>query len=113
MDARVGEQKSTKARFEPEIRRGLSRPNAVEWMLMVTGVSICGIGSWAIVVGVAIALTAFYFGFFAEPKVKRGLYFGNCPHCGAPMSATHYQVELGCPSCDRTVRVRDGRYEAV
>jgi hypothetical protein len=62
---------------------------------------------------VALALGAFYSGFFIEPKVKRGLWFGNCPHCGAVMSATHYQEELGCPSCDRKVRVRNGRYEAA
>ena len=109
----AGETRSTEAKFVPEVRKGLHRPNSVEWMLMVTGVALCSIGTWGIAAGAALALGAFYSGFFVEPKVKRGLWFGNCPHCGAVMSATHYQEELGCPSCDHKVRVRNGRYEAA
>ncbi len=100
----------TQARFVPEDRKGLHRPNSVEWMLMVTGVSLCSIGIWGIAVGAPIALGAFYSGFFVQPAVRRGLYFGNCPHCGAVMTATHYQTELGCPSCDRRVLVSNERF---
>lgn len=106
-------QKSTAARFEPEIRKGLHKPNSVEWMLMVTGVSLCSIGPIGIAVGAPLAFGSFYSGFFVKPKVQRGLWFGPCPYCGDPMSATHYQTELGCPSCNATVRVRDGRFETI
>jgi hypothetical protein len=81
-------------------------------MLMVTGLAICGIGSWAVLVGLAIFFASFYSGFFIKPQVKRGLYFGSCPHCGATMSATHYQDQLDCPSCRGMVRVHNHRYEA-
>jgi hypothetical protein len=113
MAGQVGEAKSTAARFVPEDRKGLHKPNSIEWMLMVAGLSICGIGSWAVAVGLAIFLGAFYSGFFVKPQIKRGLYFGSCPHCGAAMSATHYQDELDCPSCRRMVRVHNERYEAI
>ena len=53
----------------------------------------------------------FYSAFFVKPKVARGLYFGDCPYCGAKMSATHYQEELGCPSCQKMVRVHDNKFE--
>lgn len=104
--------KWTEARFVPEDRKGLHKPNSVEWMVMVTGVAICSMGGLAIPIGAAIALGTAYSGFFVQPKVKRGIYLGKCPHCGAVMSATHYQQELGCPSCNRLVKVRNGRYEA-
>ena len=104
--------KSTEAKFVPEVRKGLHKPNAVEWMIMVTGVAICSVGNWGVFVGVPIAAAAFYSGFFMAPRVKRGLWFGACPHCGSLMSATHYQVELGCPSCGQIVKVKDGRYIA-
>jgi len=113
MGGRAIESKSTEAKFVPEVRKGLHKPNSVEWMLMVTGVAICGVGGWAVAAGVAIALGAFYCAYFIEPKVKRGIFMGKCPHCGAVMSATHYQTELGCPSCDQLVRVHDGRYETA
>ncbi|MDB5395770.1 MAG: hypothetical protein JWM91_3276 [Rhodospirillales bacterium] len=113
MAGQVSDNKSTTAKFVPEDRKGLHKPNSVEWMLMVAGISICGIGSWAVAVGLMIFLGAFYSGFFVKPQVKRGLYFGPCPHCGATMSATHYQDELDCPSCRGMVRVRNGRYEAI
>jgi hypothetical protein len=113
MTGQMGEAKSTPARFVPEDRKGLHKPNSIEWMAMVAGVAICGIGSWAVAVGIAVFLGAFYSGFFVKPSVKRGLYFGSCPHCGATMSATHYQDALECPSCLRTVRVHGGRYEAI
>jgi hypothetical protein len=105
--------KSTEARFVPEERKGLHRPNAIEWMVMITGVALCSVGDWGVYLGVPVALAGVYSGFFVAPKVKRGLYYGPCPHCGAAMSATHYQEELGCPSCHRIVRVRDGRFEAA
>jgi len=113
MAGQVSETKSTEAKFVPEVRKGLHKPNSVEWMLMVTGVAICGIGSWAIGVGLIIFLASFYSGFFVRPQVDRGLYFGACPHCGATMSATHYQDQLDCPSCRRMVRVHNSRYEAI
>ena len=113
MAGQVSEAKSTEAKFVPEDRKGLHKPNSVEWMLMVTGASICAIGGWAIPVGVAILLASAYSGFFVRPQVKRGLYFGSCPHCGASMSATHYQETLDCPSCRGMVRVHNGRYEAI
>jgi len=37
----------------------------------------------------------------------------TCPHCGATMSATHYQDQLDCPSCRKMVRVHNSRYEAI
>jgi hypothetical protein len=110
---KVSDIKSTEAKFVPEDRKGLHKPNSVEWMLMVTGIAICGIGSWAIGAGLIVFLASFYSGFFVKPQVARGLYFGLCPHCGANMSATHYQDELDCPSCRKMVRVRAGRYEAI
>ena len=113
MTGQVGDVKSTEARFVEEDRKGLHKPNSIEWMLMVTGLSICGIGSWAILIGLAIFFAAFYSGFFVKPQVKRGLYFGACPHCGTTMSATHYQDQLDCPSCRGMVRVRNQRYEAI
>ena len=105
--------KWTPATFVPEERRGLHRPNAVEWMLMVTGVSLCAAGTVGVVIGLALFLASFYSGFFMKPAVARGLYFGECPYCGAKMSATHYQDELGCPSCQQTVRVHDNKFETI
>jgi hypothetical protein len=110
MSTEIG--KSTEAKFVPEVRRGLHKPNSVEWMLMVTGVSLCAVGTWGIAIGAPLALISLYSGFFVPSKVKRGLWFGSCPHCGAVMSATHYQTELGCPSCGKRVLVGDGRYRA-
>jgi len=107
------EMKSTEARFVPEDRKGLHKPNAIEWMIMVAGVSICAIGGLAVPVGLIIFLGSFYSGFFVKPQVARGLYFGACPHCGAAMSATHYQEKLDCPSCRQMVRVHNNRYEAI
>lgn len=104
-------QKWTPAKFVPEDRKGLHKPNSIEWMLMVTGVAICGMGGWFVAVGLAIFLATFYSAFFVKPAVARGLYFGDCPYCGAKMSATHYQEELGCPSCTQTVRVHDNKFE--
>jgi hypothetical protein len=104
-------QKWTPAKFVAEDRRGLHKPNSIEWMLMVTGIAICGVGGWFVAVGLAIFLAAFYSAFFVKPAVARGLYFGDCPYCGAKMSATHYQEELGCPSCAQTVRVHDNKFE--
>ena len=80
----MSETKSTEAKFVPEARRGLHKPNSVEWMLMVTGIAICAIGSFWIVIGLAIFLGSFYSGFFVKPQVARGLYFGNCPHPLSP-----------------------------
>ncbi len=105
--------RSTEAKFVPEARKGLAKPSAVEWMVMVTGVGLCSVGNWGVFLGVPIAAAGFYSGFFVPPKVKRGLYFGPCPHCGAVMSAMHYQTELGCPSCGQLVRVKNARYEAA
>jgi predicted RNA-binding Zn-ribbon protein involved in translation (DUF1610 family) len=113
MAATISGIKSTDAKFVPEARKGLHKPNAIEWMVMVTGVAICSVDNWGVFVGVPVAAAAFYSGFFMPPKVKRGLYFGACPHCGASMSATHYQTELGCPSCGQMVAVKDGRYVAA
>lgn len=103
--------KWTQATFVLEDRKGLHKPNAIEWMLMVTGVSLCAMGTVGVVIGLALFLGSFYSGFFVKPAIARGLYFGDCPYCGAKMSATHYQHELDCPSCHRTVRVRDNRFE--
>jgi hypothetical protein len=103
--------KWTPAKFVPEDRKGLHKPNAIEWMLMVTGISLCAMGTVGVVIGLALFLGSFYSGFFVKPAVARGLYFGDCPYCGAKMSATHYQDELGCPSCQQTVRVHDNRFE--
>jgi hypothetical protein len=113
MVGQASEAKSTEAKFVPEEKKGLHKPNSIEWMVMVAGISICGIGGWAVPVGLLIFLVSFYSGFFVKPQVKRGLYFGSCPHCGALMSATHYQEKLDCPSCRGMVRVRNSRYEAI
>jgi hypothetical protein len=112
MAGQANEGRWTPAEFVPENRKGLHKPNSVDWMVMVTGVALCSVGNWGIFLGAPIALAGFYSGFFLAPKVKRGLYFGACPHCGAAMSATHYQEELGCPSCQAMVQVRDGRFIA-
>jgi endogenous inhibitor of DNA gyrase (YacG/DUF329 family) len=45
--------------------------------------------------------------------VDRGLYIGACPHCGAAMSATHYQTQVDCPSCAGDVAVNDSRFIAL
>src|SRR5882757_8753769 len=111
MAGQVSEIKSTEAKFVPEERKGLHKPNSVEWMLMVTGIAICATGTVGVVIGLALFLVSFYSGFFMKPKVARGLYFGDCPYCGAKMSATHYQEELGCPSCQQMVRVHDNKFE--
>ncbi len=103
----------TQAEFVPEIRGGLARPTAVEWMVMITGIALCSVGDWGVYIGIPVALGGVYSGFFRAPNVRRGLYVGPCPHCGAAMSATHYQEELGCPACHAIVKVRDGRFEAA
>jgi len=89
MAGQVSDIKSTEAKFVPEDRKGLHKPNSVEWMLMVTGIAICGIGSWAIAVGLIVFLASFYSGFFVKPQVNRGLYFGLCPHCGGMGNGRH------------------------
>ncbi len=104
--------KWTPATFVPEERKGLHKPNSLEWMFMLAGVSICGIGGWFVAIGLAIFLVTFYSAFFIKPAVARGLYFGECPYCGAKMSATHYQEDLGCPSCQQVVLVRDSKFVA-
>jgi hypothetical protein len=113
MAERAHDGKWTKAVFVPEIRKGLHKPNAIEWMVMVTGVALCSVGQWGVFIGAPVALAGVYLGFFMASKVERGLYLGECPHCGAAMSATHYQEELGCPSCHAVVKVRNERFEAA
>jgi hypothetical protein len=113
MTGQANDRKSTKAEFVPENRRGLHKPNSIEWMVMVTGVALCSVGHWGVFVGAPIALAGLYAGFFHAPKIRRGLYLGTCPHCGAAMSATHYQDQLGCPSCHAMVELRDGRFIAA
>ena len=107
------EGKSTEASFIPEKRWGLAKLNAVEIMALVVGVALCSLGKFGMVVGIPIALGALYSGFFVTPKFKRGIYSGNCPHCGALMSAMHYQEKVDCPSCGGWVKVENSRFVAA
>jgi hypothetical protein len=104
--------KSTEAEFIPEKHWGLAKLNAVEIMALVVGAALCSIGKIGVLFGVPIALGALYSGFFIAPKFKRGIYSGRCPHCGALMSAMHYQEKVDCPTCSGTVKVENSRFLA-
>jgi DNA-directed RNA polymerase subunit RPC12/RpoP len=105
--------KSTPAPFVPNDRRWLKRFNAIEILAVLIGLAACSTGLIGAIVGVPIILAAIYSAIFIPPKVNRGLYIGKCPHCGAEMSATHYQVEVDCPSCARWVAVKDEKFVAL
>ena len=109
----ITDQKSTIAPFHPNDRSGLKRFNAIEILAVLLGVASCAMGMIGIVVGVPLILAGLYSAIFIPPKVNRGLYIGKCPHCGADMSATHYQKQVDCPSCSGDVAVRDERFFAV
>jgi DNA-directed RNA polymerase subunit RPC12/RpoP len=109
----VTEPKSTPAPFQPNPTKYLARFNAIEILAVLLGVAACSLGLIGIVVGVPVVLIAVYSAFFIPPKINRGLYIGKCPHCGADMSATHYQTEVDCPSCTGMVAVRDSRFVAL
>ncbi|HLG86173.1 MAG TPA: hypothetical protein VKZ79_03145 [Alphaproteobacteria bacterium] len=104
--------KSTEAEFIPEKHWGLAKLNAVEIMAVVVGVALCSIGKIGMVFGIPIALGALYSGLFVQPKYKRGIYSGRCPHCSALMSAMHYQEKVDCPSCGGSVKVENSRFVA-
>ena len=105
--------KSTEANFVPEKHWGLAKLNAVELMALVVGVALCSIGTIGVIIGVPMALGALYSGFFVVPRLTRGLYLGKCPHCGAAISAMHYQEQVDCPSCTGLVRIKDNHFVAV
>jgi DNA-directed RNA polymerase subunit RPC12/RpoP len=105
--------KSTPAPFVPNDRRWLKRFNAIEILAVLVGLAACSTGLIGTVIGVPIILASIYSAVFIPPKVNRGLYIGKCPHCGAAMSATHYQTEVDCPSCSRWVAVKNERFVAL
>ena len=109
----TSEPKSTPAPFQPNDRRWLKRFNAIEILGVLVGLAACSTGTIGTIIGVPVILAALYSAFFIPPKINRGLYIGKCPHCGAEMSATHYQTEVDCPSCGRDVAVRDSRFVAI
>lgn len=109
----TSELKSTPAPFQPNDRRWLKRFNAVEILVVLLGLAACSTGMTGLVIGVPMVLAAVYSAVFIPPKVNRGLYIGKCPHCGADMSATHYQTQVDCPSCGGDVAVRDSRFVAL
>lgn len=109
----TSESKSTPAPFQPNDRRWLRRFNAIEILSVLVGLAACSTGLIGAIIGIPVVLAAIYSAVFIPPKVNRGLYIGKCPHCGADMSATHYQTEVDCPSCAADVAVRDSRFFAM
>jgi hypothetical protein len=109
----VTETKSTPAPFQPNPTKYLARFNAIEILAVLLGVAACAFGPIGMIVGIPVVLIAIYSAFFIPPKINRGLYIGKCPHCGADMSATHYQTEVDCPNCTGWVAVRDARFVAL
>ncbi len=107
------EPKSTPAPFQPNPTRFLARFNAIEIFAVLIGVAICSLGIIGAIIGVPIVLVAIYSAFFIPPKINRGLYIGQCPHCGAAASATHYQTEIDCPSCGGDIAIREARFVAL
>ncbi len=107
------EPKSTPAPFQPFDRRWFKRFNAIEILAVLLGLAVCSLGAIGMILGVPLIAAALYSAVFIPPKINRGLYIGKCPHCGAEMSATHYQNQVDCPSCGQDVAVRDNRFIAV
>jgi predicted RNA-binding Zn-ribbon protein involved in translation (DUF1610 family) len=107
------EPKSTPAPFQPNPTKYLARFNAIEILGVLIGVAACAMGIIGIVIGVPLVLIAIYSALFIPPKINRGLYIGKCPHCGADVSATHYQSQIDCPSCTGDIAVRDSRFIAL
>jgi hypothetical protein len=109
----TNELKSTPAPFQPANRKWFARFNAIEILVILVGISACSTGTVGMIIGIPLILAAIYSAVFIPPKVNRGLYIGKCPHCGADMSATHYQSQVDCPSCAGDVAVRDNRFFAL
>jgi hypothetical protein len=107
------EPKSTPASFQPNPKRFLARFNAIEILSVLIGVALCSLGWIGAIVGVPVVLMAIYSAFFIPPKINRGLYIGQCPHCGAAASATHYQTQIDCPSCRGDIAIQDARFVAL
>lgn len=107
------EPKSTPAPFQPNPTRFLARFNAIEILGVLLGLAACATGWIGTIIGVPVILAAIYSAFFIPPKINRGLYIGKCPHCGADMSATHYQSQVDCPSCGGDVAVHDATFTAI
>jgi hypothetical protein len=107
------EAKSTPAPFQPNNRKWFARFNALEILAVLIGLAACSVGPIGVAIGVPVILAALYSAIFIPPKVDRGLYIGKCPHCGADMSATHYQTEVDCPSCRGDVALRDSHFIAL
>jgi len=107
------ETKSTPAPFQPSNRKWFARFNAIEILVILAGLGAWSTGTVGMIIGIPLILAALYSAFFIPPKVNRGLYIGQCPHCGADMSATHYQTQVDCPSCAGDVAVRDNRFYAL
>jgi len=104
---------STPAPFRPANRRGLRAFNALEILAVLVGICFWSTGPTGMMIGIPIILGAFYSAFFIPPKVERGIHVGKCPHCGAEMSATHYQKVVDCPCCSGDVEVRGDRFVAL
>jgi hypothetical protein len=109
----ASEPKSTEATFVPNPTRGLARFNAIEITIVLLGLSLCSLGTIGMVVGIPIVLAAIYSAYFIPPKFNRGLYLGKCPHCGAAVSATHYQTQIDCPDCGAESKIENSRFIAI
>jgi predicted RNA-binding Zn-ribbon protein involved in translation (DUF1610 family) len=107
------ELKTTEARFQPNSRKWLGAFNAIEIGVVLLGLSLSSTGTIGMIVGVPLILGAIYSAFFIPSKINRGLYLGKCPHCGADVSATHYQTQIDCPSCTGDIAIRDNRFVAL
>jgi len=109
----ASEPKSTEATFAPNPTRGLARFNAIEITLVLLGISLSSLGTLWMIAGIPIVLVAIYSAYFIPPKFNRGLYLGKCPHCGAAVSATHYQTEIDCPDCGAWSKIENSRFIAI
>ena len=109
----TAELKTTEARFQPNSRKWLGAFNAIEIGGVLIGLSLASTGTIGMFVGIPLVLLSIYSAFFIPPKINRGLFLGKCPHCGADISATHYQNQIDCPSCAGDIAIRDSRFVAL
>jgi len=112
MAGQVDVAKSTEAKFVPEDRKGLHKPNSIEWMLMVTGIAICASAlgrSWSGWRSFSPHSTAA----FSSDADQPWTLFRLLPALRRFDVGDHYQEKLDCPSCQGMVRIHNGRYEAI
>ncbi len=104
---------STPAPFHAANRRWLRHFNALEIQAALVGICFWSTGQTGAMIGIPIIIAACYSAFFIPPRIQRGIHVGKCPHCGAEMSATHYQKIVDCPCCQGDVEVKDDRFVAL